>query len=166
MTGPPGDGSPPGPEPSGWGFDPQRHDPQHQNPQQQPHGYPPPYGQPGGYGLPYPNAPYPVRTPPMAGPHQVKAGPAILGFLIGAVTAATGLMTTTMLLIQALDAGDTRYVDHSGQASLIASALWGAAAAALLAFPKTRRAGAGLLAGLAVGVILLSGVCLALSAAT
>lgn len=152
MTGPPGDAQPPAAEPSGQGVDP-------------PYDYPPYPYPPQGHPYPYPYQ-YPVGPVPPARAGQVKAGPAILGFLIGAFTSAGGLMVTTLVLLQSLDARSTgTYSNHAGQASLIASSLFGAAALALLAFPKTRRSGAGLLAGLAVGTILLAGVCAAIGVA-
>lgn len=105
--------------------------------------------------------PNPYGAPPTR-PGQVKAGLAILGFLIGAVASVGALMTTTLFLIQVFDARDTRYTDSAGKASIIASLSWAVVASAMLVFPKTRRAGAGLLAGVAVGMILLSGVCAAI----
>lgn len=160
MTGPPDDAPPP--DSPGWGPEPQH----------PPHGYPP-HGQPGPYGVPYPPGPYPAGPypagtappAPTAGAGPVRAGPAILGFLIGVFMSAGGLVLTTLSVWQALDARAGEYTNNAGKASLIASALWAVVAAALLAFPKTRRAGAGLLAGLAIGVILLSGVCAAIGAA-
>ena len=161
MTEPPDDrlpqGAPPPPPPPPIGeFEPPV-PPQPGYPGAYPYGYPPPAGgyppypqyQPGGYPPGYPYAPPPQPT------RRISAGMVILGLVLGSVGWLALFIATAALL--------DRFFDVGSQPSAVAVSLfWMAAGAALLIFPKTRQAGAGLLLGLSIGVIVWAGLCAAL----
>jgi membrane protein CcdC involved in cytochrome C biogenesis len=79
----------------------------------------------------------------------------ILGLVIGSVGWVALFIATAAVL--------DRFFDAASQPSVVAVSLfWMGAGAALLISPKTRQAGAGLLMGLAIGVIVWAGLCAAL----
>ena len=86
-------------------------------------------------------------------PHPIRPLAVVGGLIIGTVGWVVFLLTTVNLL--------GGYLNISYQsAGVIASLGWAAIAAALLAHPNTRQAGAGLLLGVAVSVIVWAGACM------
>lgn len=150
MTEPPEDRLPPGAPPPG-------------HPGAYPYGYPPPAG---GY-PPYPQYPqypqyppgsyppgYPYGLPPRPA-RRISAGMVILGLAIGSVGWLVLFIATAAILDRLFGVG-------SQPSAVAVSLFWMGVGAALVIFPKTRQAGAGLLMGLSFGVIVWAGLCAAL----
>lgn len=149
---PPPPPPPPGyPPPPAGGFDPPGPPPGY--PGVYPYGYPPPgagYPPPPPAGYP-PGYPY---GPPPQPPRRISAGLVILGMFIGSVGWLVLIFPTIGVLSRVTDMGDR-------MAGGVANLMLVGVGIALLAFPKTRQAGAGLLLGMAIGLIAWAGLCAA-----
>ncbi|HPZ96354.1 MAG TPA: hypothetical protein PK871_15790 [Mycobacterium sp.] len=149
-AGPPGGFEAPVPPPPGY-------------PGPYPYGYPPP---PGGY-PPYPPSPggYPPYPPGGYPPgyqyvlpqatRRISVGMVILGMMIGSAGWLVLFIPTAAVFGRLFGIGSTPSV-------VITNLILVALGIALLVFPKTRQAAAGLLLGLAIGLIVWAGMCAAL----
>ncbi len=142
MTEPPDDRPPAGP-PGGF-----------EAPVPPPPGYPGPY--PYGY-PPYPPGGYPPGYQyvlPQA-TRRISVGMVILGMMIGSAGWLVLFIPTAAVFDRLFGIGSTPSV-------VITNLILVALGIALLVFPKTRQAAAGLLLGLAIGLIVWAGMCAAL----
>lgn len=133
----------------------------------------PPAGPPGGFEAPVPPppgypGPYPYGYPPPPGGYppgyqyvlpqatrRISVGMVILGMMIGSAGWLVLFIPTAAVFDRLFGIGSTPSV-------VITNLILVALGIALLVFPKTRQAAAGLLLGLAIGLIVWAGMCAAL----